>query len=44
MSACKESCQVYLDTVKTDLVRYIDGMDMGAIETAAQRIIDAGKR
>ena len=44
MSACKESCQVYLDTVKTDLVSYIDGMDMGEIERAAQLIIEAGKR
>jgi arabinose-5-phosphate isomerase len=44
MSACKESCQVYLDTVKTDLASYIDGMDMGEIERAAQLIIEAGKR
>ena len=44
MSACKESCQVYLDTVKTDLVSYIDGMDMSEIERAAQLIIEAGKR
>ena len=38
-----ESCNVYLDTVKTDLVAYIDHMDLAEIEEAAKLIIEAGK-
>jgi len=38
-----ESCNVYLDTVKTDLIDYINHMDLAEIEEAAKLIIDAGK-
>ena len=38
-----ESCNYYLNTVKTDLSAYIDQMDMSEIEAAANLIIEAGK-
>lgn len=40
---CIESCNVYLDTVKTDLVKYINQMDMSEIEKVAMLIIDGRK-
>ena len=38
-----ESCNYYLNTVKTDLTAYIEQMDMSEIEAAANLIIEAGK-
>ena len=44
MSKYIDSCNVFLDTVKTDLSAYIDNMDLKDIEAAANLIIEAGKR
>ena len=44
MSNCINSCNSFLDTVKTDLTAYIDNMDMSEIEAAANLIIEAGKK
>ena len=38
-----ESCNYYLNTVKTDLTAYIEQMDMSEIVAAANLIIEAGK-
>lgn len=38
-----ESCNYYLNTVKTDLTAYIEQMDLSDIEAAANLIIEAGK-
>ena len=44
MNNCINSCNSFLDTVKTDLTAYIDQMDMSEIEAAANLIIEAGKK
>ena len=44
MNNCINSCNSFLDTVKTDLTAYIDNMDMNEIEAAANLIIEAGKK
>ena len=44
MNNCINSCNSFLDTVKTDLTAYIDQMDMNEIEAAANLIIEAGKK
>lgn len=44
MNNCINSCNSFLDTVKTDLTAYIDNMDMSEIEAAAGLIIEAGKK
>lgn len=44
MSKCIDSCNSFLDTVKTDLTAYIDQMDLKDIEAAANLIIEAGKK
>ena len=44
MSKCIDSCNVFLDTVKTDLTAYIDNMNLRDIEAAANLILEAGKR
>ena len=44
MSKYIDSCNVFLDTVKTDLTAYIANMNMKDIEAAANLIIEAGKR
>ena len=38
-----ESCNIYLDTVKNDLVDYVNDMDLAEVEAAAKLIINAGK-
>lgn len=40
---CIKSCNAYLDTVKNDLVEFINQMDLTEIEKAAKLIIEAGK-
>jgi len=44
MSKCIDNCNVFLDTVKTDLTAYIDNMDLKDIEAAANLIIEAEKK
>jgi len=44
MNNCINSCNSFLDTVKTDLTAYIDNMDMSEIEAAVNLIIEAGKK
>lgn len=39
-----ESCNYYLDTAKSELTKYMEEMDLAAIETAANLIIEAGKK
>lgn len=41
---CKEAYGFFLDTVKTDLVDFIDGMDYSEIEDAADLIVEAQKK
>lgn len=44
MSKYIDSCNVFLDTVKTDLTAYIDNLDLKEIEAATNLIIEAGKK
>lgn len=44
MNNCINNCNSFLDAVKTDLVAYIEQMNMSEIEAAANLIIDAGKK
>lgn len=41
---CKEAYGFFLDTVKADLVDFIDGMDYSEIEDAADLIVEAQKK
>lgn len=44
MNEYVESCGVYLDTVKAELMKYAERMDMSEIEAAANLIIEAGHK
>ena len=44
MNNCIDSCNRYLETVKTDLTEYINQMDMREVEAAGKLIIEAGKK
>lgn len=43
MNEYVESCNIYLDTVKSDLTAYAENIDMAEIKAAAELIIEAGK-